>query len=80
MDKPIHTSISTGIRDKTGYVEGFVGMADVGPGAALVLGDETMRTTFFPTEDGGIFARRGYDPGEDEQTWLILIRLTRESD
>jgi hypothetical protein len=40
-------------------------MIDVGPGAALVLGGEPMRTTFFPTEDGGLFARWGYASGEE---------------
>lgn len=52
--------------DRACAIDDCVGMVDAGPGAALVLGGEPMRTTFFPADDGGVFARWGYADREED--------------
>src|SRR5918998_4373634 len=46
--------------DRACGVEDDLGTLDVGPGQALVFGDEPMITAFLPRPDGGVFVRWGY--------------------
>jgi len=70
------------VRNHTDYgracsVDDYLGMLEVGPGRCLVLGDEPMATTFFPTADGGIFVR--WIHAENEQDVVRAVRSVPES-
>jgi hypothetical protein len=70
------------VRNHTDYgracsVDDYLGMLEVGPGSCLVLGDEPMATTFFPTEDGGIFVR--WIHAENEEDVVQAVRSVPES-
>lgn len=46
-------------------IDDYLGMLEVGPGRALILGDEPMQTAFLPSHDGGIAVRWMYAEDED---------------
>ena len=46
-------------------IDDYLGMLEVGPGRALILGDEPMQTAFLPSHDGGIIVRWMYSEDED---------------
>jgi hypothetical protein len=69
------------VRNHTDYgracsVDDYLGMLEVGPGRCLVLGDEPMATTFFPTEDGGIIVR--WIHGENEEDVIRAVQSVPE--
>jgi hypothetical protein len=59
--------------DRACQVDDYVGMVEVGPGLGLVLGDQPLITTFFPSGNGGTLVRWGYAEGEDE-VWQAVAR------
>jgi hypothetical protein len=46
-------------------VDDYLGMLEVGPGMALILGDEPMQTAFLPSHDGVVVVRWMYAEDED---------------
>jgi hypothetical protein len=46
-------------------IDDYLGMLEVGPGRALILGDEPMQTAFIPSPEGGIAVRWMYAEDED---------------
>lgn len=46
-------------------IDDYLGMLHVGPGRALILGDEPMQTAFLPSHEGGIVVRWMYAEDED---------------
>jgi hypothetical protein len=54
--------------DRACDVDDFVGLIDVGPGKALVLGDEPLMTTWLPLKDGGVLVR--WVCADDEEALL----------
>ena len=51
--------------DRACDVDDYLGLIDVGPGKALVLGDEPLMTTWLPLKDGGLLVRWVCADGEE---------------
>jgi hypothetical protein len=51
--------------DRACGIDGYLGTLDLGPGRALVLGDEPMQTAFIPRPTGGVLVRWMYAENED---------------
>lgn len=66
--------------DRACDVGDLLGIIDVGPGYAVVLGDEPLPTTWMPAEDGGGMLVRWVAADDDESALALALQGMAEAE